>query len=137
MAVPVLVGWAAGHTAAGLIATIGGFTSVYGSGRPYLNRGMYLGTVVLCFAAAVALGDWAAATPWLAVGTVTVIAMVAALVCNALAIGPPGAYLFVLACAAGTGVATTHLSPLHLAALVLAGGAFAWVVHMAGALARP
>lgn len=137
MAVPVLVGWAAGDTAAGLIATIGGFTSVYGSGRPYLNRGMYLGTVVLCFAAAVALGDWAAATPWLAVGTVTAIAMVAALVCNALAIGPPGAYLFVLACAAGTGVATTHLSPAHLAALVLAGGAFAWVVHMAGALVRP
>lgn len=137
MTVPVLVGWAFGDIAAGLIATIGGFTSLYGSGRPYLNRGVYLGVVVVCFAAAVALGDWAAAAPWLAVGTVTVIAMVVVLVCNALAIGPPGAYLFVLACAAGTGVATTHLTPAHLAVLVLAGGAFAWLVHMAGALTRP
>jgi uncharacterized membrane protein YccC len=137
MAVPILVGWALGDTAAGLIATIGGFTSVYGSGRPYLNRGVYLGAVTACLAAAVALGDWAAAAPWLAVLTVTVIAMVATLVCNALAIGPPGAYLFVLACAAGTGVASAHLTPAHLAALVLAGGSFAWAVHMVGVLVRP
>lgn len=138
MAVPVLVGWAAGDTAAGLIATIGGFTSLYGSGRPYLNRSVYLGVIAACFAAAVALGDWAAQTAWLAIVTVTVIAMLAVLVCHALAVGPPGAYMFVLACAAGTGVqAAAHLSPARLAALVLAGGAFAWCVHMIGALVRP
>lgn len=57
MAVPVLVGWLAGDTAAGLIATIGGFTSLYGSGHPYLNRGAFLAVVVACFAAVVALGD--------------------------------------------------------------------------------
>ncbi|MGV0745129.1 FUSC family protein [Mycolicibacterium sp. XJ870] len=138
MAVPVLVGWAAGDTAAGLIATIGGFTSLYGSGRPYLNRGVYLAVVAVSFAGAVAVGDWAAQVPWLGIVTVTVIAMVATLVCHALAIGPPGAYMFVLACAAGTGAqATGHLSPGQVAALVLAGGAFAWCVHMSGALARP
>lgn len=138
MAVPVLVGWAAGDTAAGLMATIGGFTSLYGSGRPYLNRGVYLGVIAACFAAAVALGDWAAHTAWLAVVSVTVIAMLAAFVCHALAIGPPGAYMFVLACAAGTGAqATGHLSAGHMAALVAAGGAFAWCVHMAGVLVRP
>ncbi|WP_396922919.1 FUSC family protein [Mycolicibacterium sp.] len=137
MAVPVLVGWLAGDTAAGLIATIGGFTSLYGSGRPYLNRGVYLGVIAACFAVAVALGDWAAATPWLGIVTVSVIAVIAVLVCHALAIGPPGAYMFVLACAAGTGVASAHLSPVRIAALVAAGGAFAWVVHMVGALVRP
>ncbi|KLI06668.1 membrane protein [Mycolicibacterium conceptionense] len=138
MAVPVLVGWLAGDTTAGLIATIGGFTSLYGSGRPYLNRGIYLGAVAVCFAAAVALGDWASATPWLGVATVTAIAVVATLVCHALSIGPPGAYMVVLACAAGTGTpATLHLSPAYHAALVLAGGAFAWLVHMSGALIRP
>lgn len=138
MAVPVLVGWLAGDTTAGLIATIGGFTSLYGSGRPYLNRGAYLGVVAVCFAAAVALGDWASSAPWLGVLTVTMIAVVATLVCSALSIGPPGAYMVVLACAAGTGTpATLHLSPGHHAALVLAGGAFAWLVHMSGALVRP
>ncbi|TMS52744.1 FUSC family protein [Mycobacterium sp. DBP42] len=138
MAVPVLVGWLAGDTTAGLIATIGGFTSLYGSGRPYLNRGVYLGLVAVCFAAAVALGDWASSAPWLGVLTVTAIAVAATLVCHALTIGPPGAYMVVLACAAGTGTpATLHLGPGHHAALVLAGGAFAWLVHMSGALIRP
>lgn len=138
MAVPVLVGWLAGDTTAGLIATIGGFTSLYGSGRPYLNRGAYLGVVAVCFAVAVALGDWASSAPWLGVLTVTMIAAVATLVCHALSVGPPGAYMVVLACAAGTGTpATLHLSPGHHAVLVLAGGAFAWLVHMSGALFRP
>ncbi|NKZ12389.1 FUSC family protein [Mycolicibacterium septicum DSM 44393] len=138
MAVPVLVGWLAGDTTAGLIATIGGFTSLYGSGRPYLNRGAYLGVVAVCFAVAVALGDWASSAPWLGVLTVTMIAAVATLVCHALSVGPPGAYMVVLACAAGTGTpATLHLSPVHHAVLVLAGGAFAWLVHMSGALFRP
>ncbi|WP_083666245.1 FUSC family protein [Mycobacterium sp. NS-7484] len=138
MAVPVLVGWLAGDTTAGLIATIGGFTSLYGSGRPYLNRGAYLAVIAVCFAAAVALGDWASSAPWLGVLTVTIIAALATLVCHALSVGPPGAYMLVLACAAGTGTpATLHLSPAHHATLVLAGGAFAWLVHMSGALVRP
>ncbi len=54
MAVPVLAGWLSGDTAAGLIATIGGFTALYGSGRPYLNRAGYLAIIALSFAAAVA-----------------------------------------------------------------------------------
>lgn len=138
MAVPVLVGWSAGHTAAGLIATIGGFTSLYGSGRPYLNRGVFLGGVVIAFAVSVALGDWASQQAWPGVAAVTAIAMVAVLVCHALSVGPPGAYMIVLACAAGTGVPNTaHLGPERMAVLVLAGGAFAWCAHMLGALVRP
>jgi uncharacterized membrane protein YccC len=138
MAVPVLVGWSAGNTAAGLIATIGGFTSLYGSGRPYLNRGVFLGGVVVAFAASVALGDWASRQAWLGVVTVTAIAVAAVLVCHALSVGPPGAYMIVLACAAGTGVPNTaHLGPERMAVLVLAGGAFAWCAHMLGALVRP
>lgn len=58
MAVPAAIGWAVGDIAAGLLATIWGFTSLYGSGRPYLNRGAYLGGVAASLAAAVTLGDW-------------------------------------------------------------------------------
>ncbi len=137
MVVPILVGWAAGDVSAGLVATIGGFTSLYGSGRPYLNRAMYLGAIAVSFAVVVALGDWAAASLWSAVLVVTVIAMIAVLICQALSVGPPGAYMPVLACAAAVGIAAEHLSPWRLGALVLAGGAFSWVVHMAGALVRP
>lgn len=134
MAVPVLVGWALGDTGAGLIAVIGGFTSLYGSGRPYRNRAGYLAGIAVFFAAAVALGDWAATIPWLGLVTITVIAMASALLCHALSVGPPGAYMFVLGCAAGTATVSTHLPPWHVGALVLAGGVFAWLVHMVGAL---
>ena len=134
MAVPALIGWLAGDLASGLMATIGAFTSLYGSGRPYLNRGVHLGVVAVCFALAVALGDWAAEVPWAGVLTVSVIAMAAVLVCNAVAVGPPGAYMFVLACATGTGVASEHLAPWRIGLLVLAGGGYAWLVHMFGAL---
>jgi uncharacterized membrane protein YccC len=62
--------------------------------------------------------------------------MVAVLVCNALAVEPPGAYMFVLACAAGIGAEAAHLPPWRIGLLVLAGGAFSWLVHMAGAVVR-
>jgi uncharacterized membrane protein YccC len=42
--------------------------------------------------------------------------------------------MFVLACAAGVGVAAEHLPSWHIGLLVAAGGAFAWIVHMSGAL---
>jgi len=80
VAVPALIGWAAGDITAGLMATIGAFTSLYGSGRPYVNRGVHLGVIAMCFSLAVALGNWAAEVPWVGVLTVSLIAMVAVLV---------------------------------------------------------
>ena len=68
--------------------------------------------------------------------TVSAIAVAAVLLCNALLVGPPGAYMFVLACAAGIGAAPEQLAPWRSGLLVLAGGAFAWLVHMSGALIR-
>ncbi len=134
LAAPVAIGWMLGDTAAGLTATIGGFTALYGSNRPYVSRAGHLAVVAVGFACAVALGDWAAAVPWLGVLAVSTIAMVATLLCNALAVGPPGAYMFVLACAAGTGAATAHVPSWRVGVLVLGGGALALFVHRAGAL---
>jgi uncharacterized membrane protein YccC len=132
--IPVVVGSAAGQVGAGLIATLGAFTSRFGTGRPYVNRGVQLAVVAVTLAGAVALGSWAAAVPWFGVTVVSMVAVNAVWLCNALAVGPPGAYVFVLACAAGLGVSAAHLAPWQLFALVLAGGAVAWLVQMAGAL---
>ena len=121
--VPVLVGWAAGDTAAGLMATIGAFTALYGSGRPYLNRATQLGVIAVALALAVGLGTWAASVAWLGVLTVALIAMTATLLCNALQVGPPGAYMVALACTAGIAMHAEHLNPWHTGLLVLAGGA--------------
>ncbi|WP_238994723.1 FUSC family protein [Mycolicibacterium chubuense] len=136
MAVPVATGWLLGDVAAGLTATIGGFTALYGSGRPYLYRARELALIALALAAAVTLGDWAATIPWVGVLTTSAIAAVAVLICNALMVGPPGAYMFALACAAGVGISVEHESPWRLGLLVLCGGAFSWLVHMSGALVR-
>jgi uncharacterized membrane protein YccC len=137
MGVPVLAGWLAGDVAAGLMATIGAFTALYGGDRPYLNRAIHLAVIAASFALAVALGVRVAEIPPLVVPTVVLIAMVATFLCNALRVGPPGAYMFALACAVGTGMPVSHLSVTQVGLLILAGGGFAWLVHMAGALAAP
>ena len=134
MGVPVLAGVAAGDVAAGLMATIGAFTSLYGSGRPYLYRAFMLAWIALGMAIAVGLGIAAAVSHPLAIAGVALIAMASTLLCRALETGPPGAYLFALACAVGTAMGAVHLPALHSSLLVLAGGAFSWLVHMGGAL---
>lgn len=136
MGVPVLAGWAAGDVTAGLMATIGAFTALYGGDRPYMNRAIHLAVIAVSFALAVMLGVRAAGTP-LAVPVVLLIAMVATFLCNALRVGPPGAYMFALACAAGTGMPIGHFSIAQVGLLVLAGGAFAWLAHMSTALVWP
>ncbi|HEY5854495.1 MAG TPA: FUSC family protein [Aldersonia sp.] len=137
MGIPALIGWALGDLSAGLMATIGGFTALYGGGRPYLNRAAYLAGVALAFALTVGVGVLVGTWAWASVLVVTVIAAAATLVCQALAIGPPGAYMFTLAAGAGVGLGAEHLSAGHSALLVLGGGAVAWCVHMSGALVRP
>jgi uncharacterized membrane protein YccC len=136
MGVPILTGWLMGNTPAGLMASIGGFTSLYGSGRPYLSRARHLGAIALAFALAVTLGLSVAPSPWLVVIAVASIAMIATWLSNALQIGPPGAYLFTLACAAGTAMPNPP-PPMEAGMLVLGGGMFAWLVQMGGALFNP
>jgi uncharacterized membrane protein YccC len=137
MGAPVIVGWCIGDISAGMMATIGSFTSVYGADRPFLNRAAHLGCIAVAFAVVVLIGVSAAHVPWLVVPAITRMAMAAAFLCNALKVGPPGAYLFTLACAAGTAMGAAHLLWWHVGGLVLAGGAFAWVLHMAGAVFSP
>ena len=134
---PILVGSTLGNTSAGLMASIGGFTSLYGSGRPYLSRARHLGVIALAFALVVGLGLHVAASPAAAVVVVASIAMGATLLSNALQVGPPGAYMFTLACATGTAMPGAHVAPLTAAILVLAGGTFAWLMQMGGAWFDP
>lgn len=137
MGVPIIAGWLWGDITAGLMAGIGGFTGLYGSGRPYFNRARHLAIIAAAFALAVGLGLWVGPVAWAVVLTVASIAMLATWLGNALQVGPPGAYMFALACAAGTAMPAAHLTPVHAATLVFAGGAFAWLLHMAGALVAP
>jgi len=133
-AIPITVGWAAGDVGAGLIATLGVFTAVYGNDRPYLNRGVQAAVIAVALATAVAVGAWAATITWVAVAAVSAAAVVAVWLCAALSVGPPGAYMFVLVCAAGVGVSASHLPAWRVGLLVLAGGAIAWCAQMSAVL---
>jgi uncharacterized membrane protein YccC len=137
MGIPVVVGWAAGDTSAGLMATLGAFTALYGSDRPYLNRAFYLALIALAFAVAVSVGLLAQTTPWTVVPVIAMMAMVATFLCNALRVSPPGAFMFTLVCAAGTAIHAPHLTIWHTALLVAAGGGVAWLAHMIGAFFWP
>ncbi|MGY0559291.1 MULTISPECIES: FUSC family protein [unclassified Luteimonas] len=137
MGVPVLVGWLLGDISAGMMAATGGFTALYGRGRPYRSRAVELGIIALAFALVVGVGNAVSAVPWAVVPTVVLIAMLSTWLGNALRIGPPGAYMFMMAGAAATAMPADHINPAEAFVLVLSGGAFAWLAHMSGALLRP
>lgn len=137
-AIVMLAGLAAGDIGAGLVATLGVFTANYGSDRPYRNRGAQLAVIAVALAAAVTIGAWAATvTIGVAVVAVSVIAVFAVWLCAALSVGPPGAYMFVVVCAAGAGISASHRPAWQIGLLVLAGGAIGWIGQMSGVLMAP
>ena len=137
MTLPLLAGWWLGNMIAGLMAVLGAFTSMYGSGRPYFSRAQHLGVVVIALAILVPLGMSVSKIAWAVVLVVAGVAVIAAWLSNALQLGQPGAYVFTLACAAGTAIPSVGLSLIKVAFFVFCGGAFAWLVHMSGALFAP
>ncbi len=131
----VVIGWAAGELSAGLTASVGAFTALYGGGRPYRARAVELAVIAVGFAAAVTLGALSAVSLWVSVVVVAALAVVATWLCQALDTGPPGAYMFVLAAATASAIPGAATEPWRLGLLVLAGGALAWVLHMSGVVA--
>ncbi|MET0693035.1 MAG: FUSC family protein [Propionibacteriaceae bacterium] len=133
IAAPAVVGWALGDLSAGLLASLGGFTGLFGGRRPYLNRARLLFAVAVCMSICVGLGIWAGADRWLGVAVVTVIAALATWVCNAFSI-QPGAYQIALACATGTALHAQSADLVQTSLLVLAGGIFACLVQLSPAV---
>lgn len=129
----VLIAWGAGHFSAGLIATIGAFTALYGSDRPYLQRAFLLACVVLALTTITALGVASQHVPWAAVPLVAIVATVGTYLCNALKIGP-GAYMVAMAAAVATALPQAKFPGATIPLAVALGGAVSWGVHMAGAL---
>ena len=85
-----------------MIASLGAFTSLYGGDRPYQNRATLLAIVALSFALVVCLGVCTQPSLLGSIAASVLVAMNATFLCNALNVGPPGAYMFALACAVGT-----------------------------------
>lgn len=134
MGIPLATGVAVGHLPWGLTATMGAFTAIYGAKEPYRRRAVLLAGVGTGFVLSVAAGSLAGGRIWLAPVVVGLVGAVATYVCDALRIGPPGGYLFALACAMSTGVPADAAEIGHRVALTLAGAGCAWLVAMSGVL---
>ena len=134
VAAPVAFGWSMGNVSAGLIASFGAFTALYGADRPYRNRALKLVATAVGLACAVAFGAWSQRFGALGIVAVVLVTMGATFFCNALRIRPPGAYLFALAGALGNGLPSQHLDWWHAGLLVLAGGGFSAIMRLAGML---
>jgi uncharacterized membrane protein YccC len=135
----LLAGWLLDDQAAGLTANLGAFVALYGSGRPYRNRARLLALIICGLVLCVVVGVEAAAAPhpWAGVAVAAMIAALASFFCSALNVGPPGAYMFMLACAAGTTMYGQGPQLSKIAMLVAAGGVISWMLHMLGALWQP
>jgi len=82
IAAPVAFGWSVGDVPAGLGASIGAFTALYGADRPYRNRPLVLAATAVGLACAVALGAWSQPFGRLGIATVALVAMCATFFCN-------------------------------------------------------
>jgi uncharacterized membrane protein YccC len=135
----LLAGWLLDNQGAGLTANLGAFVALYGSGRPYINRARLLALIVCSLVLCVVAGVEAATVPnpWISIAVAALIAILASFFCTALNVGPPGAYMFMIACAAGTSMAGQGSHLAQIALLVAAGGMVSWTLHMLGALWQP
>ena len=120
----------------GLITIIGGLAIVYAADRPYRYRAILLGGIVVALTIAACLGAWAHHRGLVVIPVIAAVAMVTTFFSHALRIGPPGAYLFALACVLGDAVGA-HFGLWQIALFGVTGGVISWLIQMSGALVDP
>jgi uncharacterized membrane protein YccC len=134
--IPLLAGAATHHTSDGALASIGSFAGFYGPETPYRHRVRLVAGVGLALTVLVPLGSLCAATAWLSVVLIGLVAASASFVCLALRVPPPREYLIVLGVLAATGIPAGLAGALREAGLVAGGAVLGGVITMAPALGR-
>jgi uncharacterized membrane protein YccC len=132
MAVPLSAGVIAGRASYGMLASLGALSGLYGQHEPYRRRAVLLAVVACAIALAAVAGTLAAPSAVASVLVVGAIAALATFTCLTLEVGPPREHMIVLVALM---TATLPLVPTGAAgrgALVLAGGAVAWLIAMSG-----
>ncbi|MEU3032606.1 FUSC family protein [Streptomyces incarnatus] len=140
VAPPNLILLALGRLDLAMYTMAGSLCALYGHNRPYAARARTLAWVVLGMTAGVAVALVTASLTSDAVILVTVGAVLAAVqkgACDATRIGPPAHVIFTFISSASLfAPGTLGQVPGHLG-LVLAAGAWSWLVGMAPGLVRP
>ncbi|GAB32965.1 FUSC family protein [Gordonia otitidis] len=145
-AVPAAVLFAAGFERDALLAALGAFAVLYGEKRPYRVRWrvIALAAVVLIAAATIFgfLGDLAGAHPSTTASLIVVAGLVvwasaSVFTVNAMRLGPPGPFFFVLTACISSVVTRHGVDVSDLVIATCAGAVGSLVVGMAPALWRP
>ncbi|KQU07561.1 hypothetical protein ASG56_08725 [Rhodococcus sp. Leaf7] len=141
--VPALALLAGGFQTEALLTAAGGFAVVYGEGRPFRSRWsvvLLAGLALVLSATAGGLvGQYADPRDTvlgavLVVVVLTALGTVATFVVDALRLGPPGAFFFVLTCAIATVVPQAGVSAAVNSVCVALGAVWALLVSMAPAV---
>lgn len=136
--VPLTAATAAGYHEIGLMASTGAFTVLYGAGRAGRVRVRMLVVVALAFVACSAAGALSSGIPWAAILLLSLIGAVATFACQALRVGPPGAFFFVMvAGVAGFVPAQGAVDAGTMIAATAVGAAWAVPVALADLVLRP
>ena len=140
--IPLVAGALTHHASYGALASIGSFAGFYGPATPYRHRIRLVAGVGVALIVLVPLGSLCAATAWLSVVLIGLVAAAASFTCLALRVPPPREYLIVLGVLAATGIPTGLTGALREAALVAAGAVIGGLITMAppagpGARAAP
>ncbi|MBY6367577.1 hypothetical protein [Rhodococcoides corynebacterioides] len=143
--IPALVLLTLGFQTEALLTAAGGFAVVYGEGRAFRARWAVVLTAGLALTASAAVsglvGQYTPARSVVGgailVVVLTVTAMVGAFVVDALRLGPPGPFFFVLTCAIGSVVPLAGVSWSVNAGCVALGALWAAVVSTAPAIRDP
>ncbi|WP_083529701.1 FUSC family protein [Rhodococcoides corynebacterioides] len=143
--IPALVLLALGFPTEALLTAAGGFAVVYGEGRAFRARWAVVLTAGAALVASAAVGGLVgqyAPAHTVAGGVVlvvvlTVTAVIGVVVVDALRLGPPGPFFFVLTCAIGSVVPLAGVSWTVNAGCVAIGAAWAVLVSMSSAFRDP
>ncbi|HXP57356.1 MAG TPA: hypothetical protein VN847_20485, partial [Streptosporangiaceae bacterium] len=134
--IPLVAGALSHHASDGALASIGSFAGFYGPDAPYRHRLRLVAGVGVALTVLVPLGSLCAATAWLSVLLIGLVAATASFACLALRVPPPREYLIVLGVLAATGIPAGLTAAVREAALVAAGAVISGVITMAPALGR-
>ncbi|TFJ91887.1 FUSC family protein [Lentibacillus salicampi] len=135
--IPVMIGILLGNFQYGLLAGIGGFSSLYVFNEPYKHRAKKVFFVILGLSAAVGLGTLTAASPVLFSVLLGLIGGVGTFVFGALKIPGPASIFFVIIFAMTSAMEMNPDAALLRAGLVAMGGTVSWLVAMAGWFSDP
>lgn len=138
VAIPLTLATLAGHHAWGLMCGTGAFTVLYGAGRPLRSRIRLLVIVAAGLVSAMALGAWVlSGSLLLAIMATALVGAVATFLAQALRLGPPGGFFFVLIVGIGGYLPIHDVSPSSLVLATTTGAVIAIPVAMFDLLLDP